>query len=62
MTLGDEVMVRLAVIESKLDAALSSDADHEQRLRRIEATLWKAVGAASVAGGGLAALAQSLLG
>lgn len=42
----------LARIETKLDKSLQELGDHENRLRRIEQLLWKAVGAAAVLGAG----------
>jgi hypothetical protein len=44
----DDVIVRLARIETKLDAALLDIDDHETRVRSLERGYWKVVGAASV--------------
>lgn len=46
-----EVLERLTRIEVKLDAAISRADDHENRLRRLERTVWAVAGAAAIAGG-----------
>ena len=45
-----EVVERLARIETKLDAALATDADHEKRLRAVEKKQWWLSGVAAVVG------------
>jgi hypothetical protein len=40
----DDVRVRLERIETKLDAALEKQADHETRIRRSEYSLWTGAG------------------
>lgn len=42
---------RLVRIETKLDVAITRDADHETRIRRLERSMWIAVGAAAAGGG-----------
>jgi hypothetical protein len=73
VTTPDSVEVRLARIETKLDAMLARMADsetraqvghvdHETRLRRLERALWTATGLATAAGGTLGAIVSQLLG
>lgn len=40
----ETVAERLARIETKLDLALTTKADHERRLRAVERWMWGAVG------------------
>ena len=56
--------IELAVgkITERLDRAIADGADHERRLRSLEAWRWKAAGAAAVIGAVSAALVQRLLG
>jgi hypothetical protein len=53
---------RLARIETKLDQALASHADHENRIRRLERALWMVGGFAAAGGGSLGALLTHLTG
>jgi hypothetical protein len=50
MVAHDEVVQRLTRIETKLDAALECDKDHEKRLRGLEHKQWWLSGVAAVAG------------
>jgi len=47
---GQSVAATLARIEVKLDQVLALVADHELRLRRVERQLYRAAGAAGLAG------------
>lgn len=57
-----ELRVMIARIEGKLDGALSTNADHESRLRRLERAAWLAVGLATAAGGATGAISALLTG
>ncbi len=48
--MADEVRDRLVRIETKLDRALADQADHEQRIRKVERVVWIAAGVAAAAG------------
>ncbi len=50
MTIED-VRDLLVEIKTRLDIALTHQADHETRLRALERSKWLAVGAAATAGG-----------
>ena len=56
------IEVAVAGMDGKLDRAVTDGADHERRLRSLEAWRWKAAGAAAVIGAVSAALVQRLLG
>lgn len=47
----DDIRDLLVEIKTKLDIALTNQADHETRLRALERSKWVAVGAAAAAGG-----------
>lgn len=48
----DETIRDLLIeIKTRLDVALTQQADHEVRLRALERTKWLAIGAATAAGG-----------
>lgn len=53
---------RLVRIETKLDLANTSSADHESRIRRLERSMWLAAGAAAAAGGVIGQLVAPLIG
>lgn len=53
---------RVTRIEVKLDQALSRDADHETRIRRLERAFWVAAGVAAPAGGLVGAVVTRLIG
>ena len=56
-----EVAVRLARIETKLDASLTTGTDHEARIRRLERVILMATGAAATGGGVAGALFSRLI-
>lgn len=59
----DETLdTRLARIETKLDIALSSQNDHEARIRRLEKALFTAMGIAAAIGGLLGAVGSKIVG
>lgn len=51
---GGSIVERLARIETKLDVQLTTQADHESRLRRLERALWIVAGFSMAGGAGLA--------
>jgi hypothetical protein len=57
-----DLRVTLARVEGKLDVALTSSADHEERLRKLERAAWMAVGLATAAGGATGAISALLTG
>lgn len=59
---GREVLDRLTRIEVKLDSQLTHISDHEGRLRRLERTVWIAMGAAAAIGGAAGSIAQQAMG
>lgn len=58
----DNVEVKLARIETKLDIALADGGDHEVRIRRLEKALFTAMGVAAAIGGVLGAIGSKLVG
>lgn len=52
---------RLVRIETKLDTFNERSTDHESRIRRLERTMWIAVGAAGAGGGILGQLIAPLI-
>lgn len=58
---GGTVVERLARIETKLDVQLTTQADHETRLRRLERALWIAAGFSMAGGATLSQLASHLM-
>ena len=50
MVAHEDVVQRLTRIETKLDAALECDKDHEKRLRAVEHRQWWMSGAAAIIG------------
>lgn len=53
MNPDETLAATLARLETKLDTALAGHADHEGRIRALEARVWQAVGAASFISAGL---------
>lgn len=53
---------RLIRIESKLDTFLTTNVDHESRIRKLERALYLATGFAATLGGGVGTLVTRLLG
>ncbi|HEX6969095.1 MAG TPA: hypothetical protein VF174_09835 [Micromonosporaceae bacterium] len=49
---NNDIVERLARLETKLDMHLTRASDHEARIRRLEQALWWASGVA-MAGGGM---------
>jgi hypothetical protein len=58
---GQAELERLVRIETKLDMFNTSSADHESRIRRLERSMWIAVGASAVGGGLLGQLIAPLM-
>lgn len=52
--------VKLARLETKVDALLAGNADHERRIRTVEKSLWTFAGAASLLGAVLSFFATKL--
>ncbi len=57
-----QVGERLVRIETKLDQALATHADHEARIRRLERVVWGAASAAATGGAGIAAFLTKIFG
>jgi len=56
---SDDPSVVMARIETKLDTALRTLADHETRIRWSERTIWLALGAGAASGGAIGAVVTS---
>lgn len=57
-----DVRVDLVGIDGKLERLVSDTADHEKRLRALEAFRWKAAGIGTVIGAGASFFVQRLFG
>jgi len=58
----DDTAVVLARVETKIDTLITSQSDHETRIRRLERAVWSIGGTALIGGGVIGTAAGQVLG